>query len=161
MNEPNREAAEALKKLRGLLKTAGFTHFPSVGGRRSMNFNGQYREWMLHAFMNEAWFHVYTFVCNLPPEPGLRSELLLWLMRANAKQSLLKYSVTPNDHIVLEFEVRAESVTAEDVYNLVWHLQSTAERDYLTLQRVASGEARLDALASTFGDGATLNEGPK
>ena len=155
MNEPNREATEALKKLRGLLKAAGFRHHSATGGRRSISFNGQYREWVLYAFMNESWFHVYTFVCKLPPEPGLRSELLLWSMRANANQPLLKYSVTPNDDVVLEFEVRADGVTAEDVHNLVYYVQTSAEREYSAIKRVASGEARLDALASTFGKGAT------
>jgi hypothetical protein len=86
----------------------------------------------------------------LPPEPGLRSELLLWLMRRNASLALLKYSVTPSDLIVLECEIRSEKLDADEVRNLVAFLHATAEEDYLPLLRVATGDARLDALSQSF-----------
>jgi hypothetical protein len=153
------DAAHARKKLQTLLSAAGFTHQRLAAGGRTMSFSGRYRDWLLVASANPGWFHVHTVICSLPAEPGLRGELLLWLARANADLSLLKYSVTKADKVVLEAEVRMEKLEAEDVGNLVWFVHATAEEHYLDVFRIARGEARLDALSTAFARDAVTGEG--
>jgi hypothetical protein len=150
MDEQDNEVARARKKLREILSAVGFKHHSGGPGVRQMNFGGRFREWIIVTTLNSAWFHAHTVICTLPSEPGLRSELLLWMARANARLSLLKYSVTQYDHVILEFELRCEKLELEDVANSVWFLQAMAEEDYMALLRVASGDARLDALSQSF-----------
>ncbi len=150
MSDEN-DLSEPQKKLSDMLTVAGYKHDPASGGARTLRFTGRYRNWMFFASANADWFHVHTYICELPPEPGLRSELLLWLARANSDMALLKYSVNKSDHVVLECEVRFERLEAGDVSNVIGFLHSVAERDYLALLRVASGEQRLAALEGALG----------
>jgi hypothetical protein len=149
MDDSDHELEAAREKLSALLSAAGYIHELTRTGRQ-MSFSGQFRDWLISTSANAAWFHARTFVCSLPAEPGLRGDLLLWLARANALMSLLKYSVTPQDYVVLECEVRMERLEAGEVANVVSYLHSVAEKDYLEVLRVARGEARLKALEEAF-----------
>ncbi len=159
MSEPDNEPAQARKKLRTLLSEAGVAHERAPSGGRQMSFSGRYRDWQLFASANPSWFHIHTFVCSLPTEPGLRAELLLWMARANGAMSLLKYSVTPQDYAILEGEVRLERLEPDDVRNLIGYVHSVAEQDYLAVLHVARGDARLEALSEAFARDATADQG--
>ncbi len=159
--DPEVEVSAALKKLCGVLSAAGFDHRSGPANWRQVLLLGQHREWLLHARLDAEWFHVTTNVGKLPADQGLRSELLLWLARENNKScALLKYSVSASDTIVLEFYMRSQLLTYDDVRNSIWFLHSTAERDYVPLIRIASGEARLSALSKAFSANTLIQDGP-
>jgi len=159
MSESDNELQDSRKRLQALLTAAGLTHQRVATGGRTIHFGGQYREWVLFSSLNAHWFHMQTAVCALPVEPGLRADLLLWMARASCNLALLKYSVNKQDKVVLEAQVRAEHVDAEAVGNLAGYLHLVAERDYLAILRLASGEARLDALSATFARDSATGEG--
>jgi hypothetical protein len=159
MSESDFDHQDPPEKLQELLTAAGFIHQRVSSGGRTMIFNGQFRDWVLFAHLNDSWLHIQTTVCAFPAEPGLRAELLLWMARAGRDLSLLKYTVDKEDRVILEAQVRAERLEAEDVSNLVGFLQNTAERDYLAILRLARGEARLEALSAAFQRDALPGEG--
>jgi hypothetical protein len=153
------DLSTASEKLQSLLTAAGFIHEAAANTGRHLSFSGQYRDWLVFASAVPEWFHIHTFICSLPTEPGLRSELLLWLARANSNLSLLKYSVTAQDRVVLECEIRFERIDEDDVRNVIWFLHSVAERDYRAILEVASGDKRLEALADAFKRDVPSDEG--
>lgn len=155
MSDSDNNPQELRRKLKALVTSAGFVSQSVATGGRTMNFSGQYRDWVMFTSLNEYWFHVQTMVCALPVEPGLRSDLLLWMARTSQELSLLKYTVNKQDQVILEAQVRAELVDPGNVSNLVGFLHSTAERDYLAILRLARGEHRLEALSAAF----TLDSG--
>jgi hypothetical protein len=158
MDDSDNELEQARERISTLLTAAGYNHDPSGAGRH-LSFSGRYRDWQIFATANAAWLNVRTFVCSLPEEAGLRGDLLLWMGRANAAMALLKYSVTPNDYVFLEAELRMEKLETDDVANIVGYLHSTAEKDYLEVLRVARGDARLAALSEAFEREAAPGEG--
>jgi hypothetical protein len=151
MSDNDDELERARERLRTMLTDAGFRHEEShVPGGRQMNFTGTYRDWQLYANMTPAWFHVRTMMCAMPANAGIRGDLSLHLMRANNAMSLLKYSVTKSDNIVLECEMRAEHLDVESLKNAVYYLHSQAEDDYLGILRIVRGEPRLEELSNAF-----------
>jgi hypothetical protein len=150
MSDSDNSPQELRRKLKALLTTAGFVSQPVATGGRTMNFGGQYRDWVIFASLNEHWFHIQTVMCALPVEAGLRADVLLWMARASQELALLKYTVNKQDQILLEAQMRAELVEPGNVSNFVGFLHATAERDYLAILRLARGEHRLEALSAAF-----------
>jgi hypothetical protein len=159
MSDSDSSPQELRRKLKTLVTAAGFVSQSVATGGRTMNFTGQFRDWTLFTSLNEHWFHVQTTVCALPVEPGLRSDLLLWMARTSQELSLLKYTVSKQDQVLLEAQVRAELIEPANAANLIGFLHSIAERDYLAILRLARGEHRLEALSEAFTRDAVTGEG--
>ncbi len=159
MSDSDNSPQELRRKLKALLTGAGFVSQSVATGGRTMHFTGQYRDWAVFSSLNEHWFHVQTMVCALPAEPGLRTDVLLWMAKMSQELSLLKYTVNKEDQVLLEAQVRAELVEPGNVSNLVGFLHSIAERDYLAILRLARGEHRLEALSEAFSRDSVTGEG--
>ncbi len=151
MSDNDEQLEKARERLRTILTDAGFRHEEShVPGGRQMSFSGTYRDWHLYANMTPAWLFLSTTICAMPTNAGVRGDLLLHLMRRNNALSLLKYSVTKGDNIVLEAEMRAEHLDVDSLKNAIYYVHSQAEEDYLGILRVARGEPRLEDLSTAF-----------
>lgn len=158
MSDENDERATSAARelLEERLTDCGFSFARGPGDRITMAFPGRYRDWTLLLRADDEWLHVFTNVCALPAEPGLAGEVALWMTRESAKMPLLKYSTTAHDRVVLEFEVPVAYLDDAAIYDLTMRLVGAAEADYLELLKLASGEARLAALATAFDGDAEL-----
>jgi hypothetical protein len=135
-------------RLKALLKESGLKSFRLDTTRRSITFSGRHREWMVVARLNENWLHLYTFVCDIPAETGLRARIFETAMQANATTTLAKFGAGAGLH--LEIDYRAEHLDATVVSNLVSYLHYTAEEHYPRIFRIVAGDETLHQLESSM-----------
>jgi hypothetical protein len=140
---------EASARLRSLLKEAGLVSFRVDNLRRGLSYRGRSREWLIVACLTAEWLHVYTLVCDIPEEAGLRARLFETTMRANTAMTLTKFAAPPQG-LVLEIDYRAEHVDAMVLRNLLGYLHWAAEEHYPKVFRIVSGDETLKALESTL-----------
>lgn len=149
MNTPdsNREASNRLKQL---LKDAGFVSYRLDNGVRGLAFPGRAREWLFVVRLTADWCYVWTYMCELPQEPGLRARLLSWAMDENGRLTAVKFSAGAGTRLVLEIEDRAEHVDAPTLANVVRFLHASAEEAYPKVFRIVSGDETLAALETSL-----------
>ncbi len=138
---------EPTSRLKSLLKEADLKSFRLDARLRGILFQGRSREWLLRAGLNENWLHVYTVVCGIPEEPGLRARLFETLMTTNASLTLAKFVAGPGG-LVLEVDYRAEHVDAAVLRNVVSHVHWIAEEQYPKIFRIVSGDEVLRELGT-------------
>jgi hypothetical protein len=138
---------EPATQLKNLLKEAGLQSCRIDAARRAMVFPGRLREWLVLARLTADWLHLYTFVCSVPDQPGLRARLFEEMMRTNAATSLTKF-VAGLPGLCLEIDYRAEHLDADTLGNLVGLFIVTAEEHYPKVFRIVSGDETLRELAS-------------
>jgi hypothetical protein len=148
MDSTNSQPGPALR-LKSLLKEADIKSFRIDATGRGIAFPGRLREWLLVAHLNPHWLNLYTFICNVPDEPGLRDRLLQATMRANSALSLVKFGIG-GAGLCLEIDYRAEHLDADTLGNLVGHLYGTAEDHYAKIFRIVSGDETLRALETSL-----------
>lgn len=129
------------------MKDAGLTSFRLDARHRGVLLQGRSREWLIGASMNENWLHVYTIVCTIPGEPGIRARLFEALMIANASQTLAKFVAGPGI-LCLEVDYRAEHIDAAVLNNIVSHVHRTSEEQYPKIFRIVSGDEVLRELGT-------------
>ncbi len=134
-----------MRNLRALLKGAGYISCSMGSDRRAMFFSGRTREWNIVARANANWLNIYTVVCTVPEEPGMRARLLEAAMRMNQKMLLTKF-VVGETSLVLELDYRIEHADVHAVRELVSLVYSNAEEHYAKLFRIVSGDDVLEAL---------------
>jgi len=134
-----------IRKLRILLKDAGYVSSRLGADRRAMFFSGRTREWNIVARANADWLNIYTFVCTVPEEPGLRARLLEAAMRMNQTMALTKF-VLGEQSLVLELDYRMQHCDVDAIRGLVSLIYSEAEGYYGKLFRIVSGDDVLEAL---------------
>jgi hypothetical protein len=134
-----------MRNLRTLLKSAGYVSCRMSSDRRAMFFSGRTREWNIVARANEDWLNIYTVVCTIPEEPGMRARLLEAAMRINQKMLVTKF-VVGETSLVLELDYRTEHVDVEAIRGLIGLIFSNAEEHYAKLFRIVSGDDVLEAL---------------
>lgn len=139
--------SEASARLKQLLKEAGLTSIRIDAVRRGILYRGRSREWLIVAGLNAQWLHLYTIVCNIPDEAGLRLRLFESTLRSNTEMTLAKFAAPPAG-LVLELEYRAEHLDAPVLANLLGHLYWAAEARYPKVFRIVSGDETLNALES-------------
>ncbi len=144
MDDKNSQPEPALR-LKTLLKEAGYKSFRLDATGRAIAFPGKLREWLFVAHLNPNWLNLYTFVCELPAEAGLRGRLLETALRANAALTLVKFGIGAPG-LCLEIDYRAEHLDTSLVGNLVGHLYHLAEEQYPKIFRIVSGDETLKAL---------------
>jgi hypothetical protein len=93
--------------------------------RRAIFFSGRTREWNIVARANEDWLNIYTVVCTIPEEPGMRARLLEAAMRINQKMLVTKF-VVGETSLVLELDYRTEHVDVEAIRGLIGLIFSNA-----------------------------------
>lgn len=142
MENGNREPDGS--RLKVLLKGAGIKSFRMEGGRRVAYFLGRTREWTVVMAFGNGWFSAYSYVCELPPEAGLRMRLLEAVIQANRRMSLTKFS--DGSGLMLEVEYRSEHLDPEVLKNLLNHFYTNAEEFYPQLFRIVSGDEVLKSL---------------
>ncbi|MFZ1123600.1 MAG: hypothetical protein WAN59_00475 [Candidatus Baltobacteraceae bacterium] len=147
MDDTNPQSEPAIR-LKSLLKEAGLKSARLDSTRRGIAFPGRAREWLVVARLNQNWLHLYTFVCNIPEEPGLRARLLEETMHANAALTLVKFVAGPG--LCLEIDYRAEHLDASVVGNLVSLLYHAAEEQYPKVFRIVSGDETLRELETSL-----------
>lgn len=143
MDNSDRQPDEA-QRLRSLLKEAGYTSSRIDRHRRALLFMGRTREWTIVARMHDGWLNIYTHVCQLPTEPGVRARLLETVMTLNQRLLLTKFVSSAT--LVLELDYRTEHVDVEVLKNLVGLLYAAAEEYYPRIFCIASGDDVLEAL---------------
>jgi hypothetical protein len=143
--ENEREPNDNIRNLRTLLKSAGYTSCRMGTDRRAMFFSGRTREWNIVARANADWLNIYTIVCTVPDEPGMRARLLEAAMRINQKMLLTKF-VVGETSLVLELDYRIEHVDIEAIRGLIGLVHANAEEHYAKLFRIVSGDDVLEAL---------------
>lgn len=136
--------------LQALLHETGFVSWDVGSGCRGLAFPGRAREWFLVARLTPGWCYLWTYVCEVPPEPGLRARLLSHAMEENGLVTGVKFSINNETRLVLEIEYRTEDVDASTLANLARFLQATAERMYPKVFRIVSGDDALAALETTL-----------
>jgi hypothetical protein len=129
-----------------MLRESGYKTFRLDAETQGLLMQGRTRERMFIARLNDSWLNVYTNVCQIPPEPGLRSRLLAAMMDANCKMTLGKFSMAPTI-LVVEAYYRREHVDASVLGNIIGLLLEYAEEYYPRMFRIVSGDEVLDALA--------------
>ncbi len=132
-----------IQRLKALLKEAGLKSFALDGNRRVMLFGGRSREWTIVARMQDGWLNLYTWMCELPAESGLRARTLEVALALNRQMPLTKF--VGSDALMLELDYRAEHVDAGSLQNLVALLNGNAEEYYPKIFRTVMGD---DVLAS-------------
>ena len=139
------EQNDNARKLRNLLKSAGYVSCRMSTDRRAMFFSGRTREWNIVARANTDWLNIYTIVCNVPEEPGMRARLLEAALRINQKMCLTKF-VVGDTSLVLELDYRMEHVNVDPINGLVSLVFTNADEHYAKLFRIVSGDDVLQAL---------------
>jgi hypothetical protein len=137
-------------RLKTLLDETGYVSWDAGSGCRGFAFPGRAREWLLVARLTPEWCYVWTYVCDVPSEPGLRARLLAGAMEENGIVTAVKFSVNNETRLVLEIEYRTEHVDAATLGSLARYLQATAERMYPKVFRIVSGDDALAALETTL-----------
>ena len=110
-----------------------------------MFFSGRTREWNIVARANADWLNIYTIVCTVPEEPGMRARLLEAAMRINQTMLVAKF-VLGETSLVLELDYRTEHIDVEAIRGLIGLIYSSAEEHYPKLFRIVSGDDVLQAL---------------
>lgn len=136
--------------LTALLNETGYISWDVGNGCRGFAFPGRTREWFLVARLTPEWCYLWTYVCELPNEPGMRAQLLSYAMEENGVVTAVKFSINNETRLVLEIEYRTEHVDGVTLANLARFLQATAEQAYLKVFRIVSGDAALAALETTL-----------
>jgi hypothetical protein len=132
------------QRLKRLIKAAGYISVRMDAHRRAMSFNGRTREWNIIARLQNGWLNLYTLVCDLPADVGVRSRTLETMMQLNQRMLLAKFISAP--HLALELDYRADHVDAETFGNLVGNIYKNAEDHYPEIFRKVTGDDVLDAL---------------
>jgi hypothetical protein len=145
--KPDHDPAD---RLAALLNETGYPSWDVGNGCRGFVFPGRAREWFLVARLTPEWCYVWTYVCEVPDEPGLRARLLSHAMEENGVVTAVKFSVNNETRLVLEIEYRTEHVDGATLGNLARFLQSVAERAYPKVFRIVSGDDALAALETTL-----------
>jgi hypothetical protein len=151
--EPNNPQSEASARLKNLLKEAGLVSFRLDRLRRGLSYHGRSREWLIVAGLSPDWLHIYTLVCDIPEEAGLRTRLFEATMQANTAMTLTKFAARPAG-LVLEIDYRSEHLDATVLGNLLGHLFWAAEEQYPKIFRIVSGDETLKALESSLSSSA-------
>ena len=137
-------------RLAVLLGETGYVSWDVGNGCRGFAFPGRAREWFLVARLTPEWCYLWTYVCDVPTEAGLRARLLSHAMEENGIVTGVKFSVNNETRLVLEIEYRTEHVDAPLMGQLTRYLQATAERMYPKVFRIVSGDDALAALETTL-----------
>jgi hypothetical protein len=143
--ENNSEQNDHMRHLRTLLKSAGYVSCRMSSDRRAMFFTGRTREWNIVARSNGDWLNLYTIVCTIPEEAGIRARLLEAAMRINQQMLVAKF-VVGQTSLVLELDYRVQHLDVEVIRGLVSLIYSNAEEHYAKLFRIVSGDDVLQAL---------------
>src|ERR1700736_940890 len=104
MPDSNRDASNHLK---ALLKEAAFVSYRLDDGVRGLANPGRAREWLFVVRLTADWCYVWTYICELPQEAGLRARLLSWAMDENGRLTAVKFSASGGTRLLLEIEYRA------------------------------------------------------
>jgi hypothetical protein len=147
MPDSNRDASNHLK---ALLKEAAFVSYRLDDGVRGLPLSGRAREWLFVVRLTADWCYVWTYVCELPQEPGLRARLLALAMDENGRLTGVKFSASAGTRLVLEIEYRADDVDGDTLAALVRILHANAEEAYPKVFRIVSGDETLAALESSL-----------
>jgi hypothetical protein len=135
---------DAGQRLRLLLKTAGYRTTRIDAAKRAIRSGGRTREWTIVAHTANGWLHLYTAVCALPAEAGLRLRALETAMSINSCMPLMKF--VANGGLILELDYRLEHVDATTLGHLIGLLIANAEEWYPKIFRVVTGDDVLEAL---------------
>jgi hypothetical protein len=145
MGIPNPNADDG-QRLKRLIKEAGYISVRMDAHRRTMSFTGRTREWNIVARLHNGWLNLYTLVCDLPVDIGVRTRTLETMMRLNQQMLMAKFISAP--HLALELDYRADHVDGETFSNLVGNIYKNAEEYYPEIFRKVTGDDVLEALGN-------------
>lgn len=142
------EQRQAKRRLRELLKAAGYAPRPAYAGFQ-IDLTGEYRSWQFQVVLMDGWLSVYASVMRVPQTPTMRAKLLESLLVLNAEIALVKFTKVC-DTVAVELQYREEHLDPAVVRNLVCLIQSLCEEHYPALFRIVSGEENLVKLEEAF-----------
>jgi hypothetical protein len=146
------------RRLSSMLSEAGLRGKQIATSSYDVTFTSDLREWSVNVRMSEAWVMLRTFVLSLPTAMPRRLALLENIAQANASLSLAKFSLTDDNSICIDLEYRSEHVGADTLKHLIGLVVRIGDEHYPKLFRIATGDAALDALESSFKKPATEPE---
>jgi hypothetical protein len=145
----NSNAAQDRRNLKRLIEAAGFT----VAGRASngyvMRFMGQFRDWLIFAWLHDSWLSLGVTFMELPSVASVRSSLIERALDINGIMSIAKFSKDENI-LKLDLEYREEHVDVEVFKNLIGMFLAICEKRYPELFKIAAEDAALNELHQAF-----------
>lgn len=146
----NEHQASIDRRLYDMLEEADLGAKRVGASSHEVTFTSALREWAVNVRLNEAWLMLRTFVMLLPPSVPRRLALLEAALQANAALSLVKFSATEDNALVIDLEYRDEHLDAEALRNLVGLIVRVGDDNYPKMFRIAAGDTTLEALESAF-----------
>lgn len=137
-------------RLKTQLDEVGLTSYPRGPGIHSVLFSGLLRPWMVDVRESSGWICLRAHVMTLPKPEQARNALLDAVMRANERNSVVKYAVAWTDQLVLDAQYLAQHVNAQTLSRLVWLVKTIADRDYPLLLDVARSADTLSNLEGAY-----------
>jgi hypothetical protein len=142
-------SAELDLRLKALLDEGGFNVKKVGAATYDVSFCGELREWTLTLRLTDTWVLLRSYVMRLPESAPVRSALLRAALEINADLPLGKLSIEDNG-LFLDVEYRTEHLDGCVLGNLLRLVVDAGDDEYPKLFRIASGDALLEVLETSF-----------